>query len=69
MSSELKEVINSPILLKLVAQHAFQTMDVNKNGFIDFEEFEDMIKDMANQLNVFLLFVSFFRFLHPIVMK
>lgn len=52
MAAELKEILNSPGLLKLVAQNAFQTMDVDNSGFIDQEEFEDMIKDMSQSLNV-----------------
>lgn len=52
MAAELKEIINSPALLKLVAQNAFQTMDVDNNGYIDFSEFSDMIRDMAVSLNV-----------------
>lgn len=52
MSAELKEIINSPALLKLVAQNAFQTIDVNNNGYIGFEEFQDFMRDMSTSIGV-----------------
>lgn len=37
MTLELKELLNSPSQLKLVAQYAFQTMDTNNDGHINSE--------------------------------
>ena len=48
MTADLKEILDSPYLLKLVAENAFQIIDIDNNGYIDQEEFEKFFKEVAS---------------------
>ena len=52
MNQELKEIVKDDLKIRLVAQRAFETIDKDGSGYLDFEEIEKMLKDMAETIGI-----------------
>ena len=50
--AELKEIYNDPVKVRQIAIAAFQTIDTDRSGYIDLNELEALMKDMAGQLSI-----------------
>ncbi|EGR27394.1 hypothetical protein IMG5_196640 [Ichthyophthirius multifiliis] len=50
--SELREILKDDSKVKQIAIAAFNTVDTDKSGYIDLDELEALMKDMAVTLNI-----------------
>ncbi|EWS75953.1 secreted protein acidic and rich in cysteine Ca-binding region protein (macronuclear) [Tetrahymena thermophila SB210] len=50
--AELRELLKDDHKVKQIAIAAFNTVDTDKSGYIDLDELEALMKDMAGQLNI-----------------
>ncbi len=50
--AELREILKDDNKVKQIAAAAFNTVDTDHSGFIDLDELEFLMKDMANNLNI-----------------
>ncbi|KAL4502328.1 hypothetical protein ABPG72_011915 [Tetrahymena utriculariae] len=50
--AELREILKDDHKVRQIAIAAFNTVDTDKSGFIDLDELEALMKDMAGQLNI-----------------
>ena len=46
----IKKILNSPDELKLVSKLVFNRFDLNKNGYIELEELNEVLIKLSNQL-------------------
>ncbi|KAL4470228.1 hypothetical protein ABPG74_011839 [Tetrahymena malaccensis] len=50
--AELRELLKDDHKVRQIAIAAFNTVDTDKSGYIDLDELEALMKDMAGQLNI-----------------
>jgi len=50
--SELRDILNDENKIQLISKAAFNVVDTDRSGYIDFEELEHLMQDMAQQLSI-----------------